>query len=188
MIIPCRFSFVNVFEAKPDLSGRMKFSVQLLIPKTGTLFKQKAEDIKAKIITEVAQATEKAIAKGKITKAMSQLAKFKNPLRDGDEAFVDNPQNTALKGHWFINASNTTPPGVVGPDLQPLMSADDFYSGCYGYADVQFFGYNQSGNCGIGTSLQNVMKKEDGDRLDGRKSAEEAFAGLADTNTNEETL
>lgn len=189
MIIPCRFSFVNVFEAKPDLSGRMKYSCQLIIPKSGIILAQNAEDVIAHIHKAIEEAKVKAVDKGKLTKQMANSSKFKLPLRDGDESYAENPANTAVRGCYFINASNTTPPGVVGPQLQPLMSADDFYSGCFGYADIQFFGYNQAGNAGIGASLQNVMKKVDGDRLDGRQSAEEAFAGLgSDENTDMDSL
>lgn len=183
MIIPCRFSFVNVFEAKPDLSGRMKYSCQLIIPKAGVILGQKAEDVIANIRKAIDEAKAKAIDKGKLSKQVASSSKFKLPLRDGDEAYAENPANSAVRGCYFINASNTVPPGVVGPQLQPLMSTDEFYSGCFGYADVQFFGFNQAGNAGIGTSLQNVMKKTDGDRLDGRQSAEEAFAGLGSDET-----
>lgn len=170
MIIPCRFSFVNVFEPKEDLSGNLKYSAQLLIAKT---------DAKAIALIQkgIEEAIQKGIEKGKITKAMASSNKFKRPLRDGDDS--DN-NNTSAQGHFFLNASNKVQPGIVDNHCQPIMNTDEFYSGCYGLADVQFFAFNTSGNCGIGVSLQNVMKKRDGERLDGRQSAEQAFKDYAD--------
>lgn len=182
MIIPCRFSFVNVFEPKADLSGRMKYSAQLIIPKEGQILGQDAKNVVDKIHQAVMDAADKAVAKGKLTKQQITSSKFKKPLRDGDEAYEDNPeQNGAVKDCWYLNASNTTPPGVVDRQAKPIMDKEEFYSGCYGYADIQFFGFNQAGNIGVGVSLQNVMKKKDGDRLDGRQSAEDAFANVKDS-------
>ena len=59
---------------------------------------------------------------------------------------------------------------------KPIIDSDTFYSGCYGHVHVNLFPYNTAGNRGIGVGLNNLMKSADGDRLDGRKSAEDAFA------------
>lgn len=171
MIIPCRFSFVNVFEPKEDLSGNPKYSAQLLIDKSDT---KAIEMVRAGID----DAVQKGIERGKITRQMAASAKFKKPLRDGDDP--ENETNMAAKGCYFLNASNKAQPGVVNKHCQPILNIDEFYSGCYGLADVQFFAFNTSGNCGIGVSLQNVMKKRDGERLDGRQSAEQAFKAFAE--------
>ena len=178
MIIPCRFSFVNVFEPKEDLSGNLKYSAQLLIDKADT----KAV---ALVNRNIDDAIQKGIEKGKITKAMAASSKFKRPLRDGDDP--ENENNAPAKGHFFLNASNKIQPGIVDKSCQPILNVEEFYSGCYGLADVQFFAFNTSGNCGIGVSLQNVMKKRDGERLDGRQSAEQAFKEFAEPVGSSET-
>lgn len=177
-----RFSFVSVFEPKEDQSGRLKYSAQLLIPKDTPDGQALVKAINAEIDRAIAH----GIEKGKFTAALSKSAKFKRPLRDGDEYYEEKPEGVreACRGHWFLNASNTQPVGVVGRDAKPLMSVEDFYSGCYGHADINFFAFNSNGNAGIGCSLNNVMKRADGERLDGRQSAEAAFAQYADTSSD----
>jgi hypothetical protein len=44
--------------------------------------------------------------------------------------------------------------------------------------DVGFFPFSRDGNRGIGCGLNNVMFVKEGERLDGRQSAEQAFAGM----------
>ena len=79
MITPlCRFTYCNVFEAKANLSGKLKFSCGIMFPKTDT-----------KAIETVKQAIDEAIkqgiAKGTINAAQAQSRNFKYPLRDGDQ-------------------------------------------------------------------------------------------------------
>ena len=181
MIINGRLSFVNLFEPKADLSGNLKYNAQVLIPKT--------DEVTLKAVrAEIAKAIEQGVSKGKFKVEQTKSAKFKNPLRDGDEYYAESPgaARESCKGHFFINATNTKQPGVVDRFGNPIMDADEVYSGCYGLADVQFFPFNQSGNVGVGGSLQNVMKKKDGERLDGRQSAQEAFKQYMDDPSAEE--
>ncbi len=72
-------------------------------------------------------------------------------------------------------------------NLQPVMDNDKFYSGCYVHIQVNPYPYKNSGNSGVGWGLQNVMFVEDGDRLDGRRTADEAFASLAPSTPTEQT-
>jgi hypothetical protein len=51
--------------------------------------------------------------------------------------------------------------------MQPIIDADEFYSGCYGRAAIEFFPYNMEGSKGIACGLGNVQKLEDGERLGG---------------------
>jgi hypothetical protein len=64
---------------------------------------------------------------------------------------------------------------VVDASLNPIITADEFYSGCYGRASISFYAYNTSGNKGIAAGLNNIQKLEDGERLAGGSSAEEDF-------------
>lgn len=170
MIIKGRFSFVNLVEPRADLSGNLKYGLQVLIPKDDT------EHLKA-IRKEIASAMERGVSQGRFRPEQTKSSKFKNPLRDGDEFYNDSPSGAreVCRGHYFINANNTYAPGVVDKYGRPIDDLDQVYSGCYGLVDIQFFAFNTQGNFGLGASLQNVMKQQDGDRLDGRQSAEQVF-------------
>lgn len=166
-----RFSYANVFEAAATPSGDMKFSVSILIPRED---KKTLENINKAIQEAVA----KGLEKGTFTKQHVKGLRF--PIRDGDAEVKSGKRGKEYKGYFFINASSKNQPGVVNTKLEPLMSTDDFYSGCWGRADVNFFPYNQAGNRGIGVGLNNLMKSKDGDRLDGRQSADQAFSEYAE--------
>lgn len=159
-----RFSYVTVFDPKAIEEGQKpKYSVSLLIPK-----KDK------KTVTKIKEAIEKALEEGKAKFGGKIPTSYKNPLRDGD---LDFPDTEAYEDHYFVNANNTTKPGLVDEDLNPIMDKEEFYSGCYGRASVNFYAFNVSGNKGVACGLNNLQKLEDGDSLGGTKaSAEDDFA------------
>ncbi len=168
-----RFGYVNVFVPRKNEDGTdSKYSVQLLIPK---------KDTQAKALIEAA--VEAAKEKGKTSKWNGKIppaSKLTLPLRDGDDEFPDDP---TYEGMWFMNASTSADrkPGVRildGGQIVEALDGDDFYSGCYGCATVNFFPYNFNGNMGVSAGLNNVIKIEDGDRLAGGHSAEEDFGDL----------
>lgn len=166
-----RFSYLNAFEPKQTPSGDMKYSASLLIPKTD-------KDGLAAIKEAIKKAVEVGIEKGKFKQA--QIKGLRLPLRDGDEEFDNGNRGPEYQGHYFLNSSSSNAPGVVqvqkgGPPV-PILDTDDFYSGCYGRADINFFPYNQAGNRGIGVGLNNLLLVKEGERLDGRMKAEDAFA------------
>lgn len=167
-----RFGYVNVFAPRANNEGNdPKYSVQLLIPKTDTVAKKMIDDA----IRAAAQNGASKFRGGKIP------ANLKTPLRDGDEEF---PDDETYAGMWFMNCSSKADnkPGVMmrGEDGRPseAVDSDDFYSGCYGCASINFFAYNARGNQGIGAGLNNVIKTRDGERLSGGHSAQEDFADL----------
>lgn len=180
MITPeARFSYLTVFEAKPNPSGVMKFSVAILIPKTDV------EGMKG-IQAAINAAVQKGLDLNKFTKGHVSGLRF--PVRDGDAEYDSGDRGPEYQGHWFMNASSSNKPGVVKAQADsppvPIFDPDEFYSGCYGRADVNFFPYNQAGNRGIGCGLNNIMMIREGERLDGRMKAEDAFADY----TNEDTM
>jgi hypothetical protein len=59
------------------------------------------------------------------------------------------------------------------------MEEGKIYSGCFCHIEVSAYPFKRSGNNGVGWGLNNVMFVSDGDRLDGRRSAQSAFASLA---------
>lgn len=177
-----RVSYLNAFEAKPNPSGKLKFSVSALIPKSDT---QGVADIKK----HIKAAVEAGIANNKFT--AKQVSLLRLPLRDGDAEFEAGTRGPEYKGHWFFNASSDSAPGIVkavkGSAPVPLFDQDELFSGCFCRLDVNFFPYNQAGNRGVGVGFNNLMLVRQGDRLDGRVAAEDAFGAFTseDTDDNE---
>lgn len=161
-----RFSYANVFEPTAMQDGQKpKYNVSIIISKSDT---KTVEAIK-KAIEAAKEAGKSKIAdkNGKIP------VNLKTPLRDGDEEHPDDP---AYENSYFINANSERKPGIVDRDLNPIMSRDDFYSGCYGRASINFYAFNVNSK-GIACGLNNLQKLEDGERLAGGSSAEEDFGG-----------
>lgn len=170
-----RFGYVNVFAPRKNEDGTDgKYSVQLLIPKTDAPAKQ--------LIDNAIEAAKQAGVSSKWNGKMPPASKLKTPLRDGDDEF---PDDDNYKGMWFMNASSsaTNKPGVrVLEDgmVVEALDSEDFYSGCYGAATLNFYAYSNSGNVGIAAGLNNVIKTRDGERLSGGRTAEQDFADLGD--------
>ena len=162
-----RFSYANVFEPKAmQNGGEAKYSITLLIPKNDN-------DTYQRIVAEINKTLQESVAdtfKG-VMPANPRL-----PLYDGDGLRESGePYGPECKGHWVMSAKSNSAPEVVDANCQPILSKNEFYSGCYGRASIRFYAYNQNGNKGIGCGLGNVQKLEDGQPLDGRTSATEDF-------------
>lgn len=161
-----RFCYANVFEPTALNEGDTpKYNICILIPKTDT---KTLEAVKKAI--EAAKIAGKAKIADKNGKIPSTL---KTPLRDGDEERSDDP---AYEGMMFINANSTRKPSIVDKDLNPIMSQEEFYSGCYGRASINFYAFNVQSK-GIAAGLNNLQKLEDGEPLAGGSTAEEDFGG-----------
>lgn len=159
---PTRGSFVALDKPKRvvgDDSSEPRYQMLLALPKDDPFWKK-------------AEAAVIAAAKAKWGEIPK---KFKNPIKDGDEeGEYDN-----LKGCYFINASNTRRPGVIDKNRQPIIDAEELYSGAWYHASVRVYAWQHStGGKGCSFSLNNVMKVKDDERFDGGTSAEEDFADL----------
>lgn len=166
-----RFSYVNVFEPRSSMGNDPKYSCSILIPKDNEA-----------AVTLIEEAIDAAIAQGQTSRWNGKVPRnVRTPLRDGDTE-RDDP---VYEGCWFINASAgvKSKPAVKVLENGKLVDAldnEDFYSGAYGVAVLNFFPYAASGNNGVGCGLNVVMKTRDGERLGGGVSAESALAGLYD--------
>lgn len=162
-----RFSYANVFTPKAmEEGGEAKYSISVLIDKKDTATIAR---INAAIDAAIEVGKNKLADKnGRVNKAALKL-----PLRDGD---IDRADDPAYAGKLFINASSNRKPGIIDADKLEITTPDEFYSGCYGRASINFYAFNARGNKGIAAGLQNLQKLEDGERLDGSSSAEEDFA------------
>jgi hypothetical protein len=167
-----RMSYVHVFEPAAMVEGQeKKYSVSLIIPKSDT---KTLEKVRAAI----ALATEEGKAKfgGSIPKNL------KTPLRDGDEEREDDEN---YKDAYFINANSARKPGLVDENLDPILDKEEFYSGCFGRASLNFYAYNASGSKGIACGLNNLQKLADGEKLGGGgSSAEDDFGSDANDDLN----
>lgn len=181
-----RFSYAKVWEAtqmvnpktgKPE--GKKKFSVVLLIPK-----KDKAG------IRDIQDAIKAAETLGYAKEWKGRNVKYiEECLHDGDEKFDSDPEKyDVYKGHMYLSpkANENRPPQVckiVSGRVEAITERDEFYSGCYGKAVVNFFAYEYMGKFGIGVGLNSVLKLEDGENLGGGYSnAEDDYAEEVDEN------
>lgn len=158
-----RFSYVHIFEPSAmDDSSDEKYSVCIIIPKSDK-----------KTIAAINAAVETAKEQGKTAKWKGKIpAKLKLPLRDGDE---ERPDDEAFENSFFFNCSSKTKPGIVDKNVQPILDAEEVYSGCYGRVAVNFYPFNTSGSNGVAAGLNNVQKLKDGEPLSGRSRAEDDF-------------
>ena len=150
-----RFSYVHVFEPTAMEEGQTKkYSAAILIPKT--------DKVTVKAIKDAIQS---ALELGKSKHFGGVLPKkWVNPLRDGDEE----SDEEIYAGHYFMNAKSIKRPVILGPDKELLTDKDEFYSGCYGRAVINFYAYgNGIPSKGIAAGLESAMKTEDGDNLGG---------------------
>lgn len=166
-----RLSYVNLIEPRAPMNGqgKAKYSVTLLIPKADTVTKA---DIDASI--------EAAARIGVAKKWGGVRPKFASVVWDGDGARKNGmPFGDECKGCWVVTASSEQKPHVVGQDnINVELAPQDIYSGMYARVTLNFFPYNNSGSCGVGCGLNNVMKTRDGEALSGAASAASDFAGV----------
>ena len=159
-----RSTYAFVFEPRDNPNGDPKYSIGLIFPKS------KQSELKV-----VAQAIVDACAKKFGSDWKKWPKTLKCPIGDGDEE----RDGKEFENSWFLNAGNKNKPGIVDRQLNPIMDTDEFYSGCYARASINFYGYDTAGNKGVGTGLNNLMFWEDGERLDGSVGAEDDFKEFA---------
>lgn len=175
IIGPVRFSYLNVYEpVDRNNTGNKKYSATLLIPKTD---KQSI----AKINEAIKQAEKEGLNKKFNGKAPAKIA---NPVHDGDGNKENGePYGPECKGCYIMTASANEmyPPELISGQDRHHAYPDEFYSGCYGYASINFAAYNYNGKKGIGAYLNSLFKTKDGEPLaQGKASAKSDFANLND--------
>lgn len=163
-----RFCYVNVFEPTAMNEGDTpKYNICILIPKD--------DENTVNAIRKAIEAAKQA-GKAKLANKNGQIpadAALKLPLRDGDAERSDDP---AFENMYFINANSNRRPGIVDKNLAPIMEREEFYSGCYGRASINFYAFNVSSK-GIAAGLNNLQKLSDGEMLAGGSTPDEDFGG-----------
>jgi hypothetical protein len=157
-------SFPHLFTPKVNESGKAKYSAALLLPE-GT-----------DMSPYVAAANAAGLAKfGAKYESLRKMEGFKSGFR----------RDGLARGYpveVYINTTSDNPVGVVDRYLDPktekprkITDPAEMYPGCKVKASIRAFGYDNNGNKGISWALNNVQKWAEGDRLDGRKKAEDEF-------------
>lgn len=150
-----RFSFCNIFEPQtPQGGGEAKYSVTLLIPKADTATLGKMQQA-------MGEARENFV---KRNGANSLPLKPNHTLHDGDGTRDSgDPYGPECKGCYVITVSSKQKPVIVDNMGNPITDPGEVYSGCYGRASINFYGYNSNGKKGISAGLLAIQKLHDGE-------------------------
>ena len=143
----------------------------LLIPKSDTV-------TLGKIKAAIAEAREVFCKKNG---ASSLPANPINPLHDGDGVKPNSgePYGPECKGCYVINVSSKQKPVIVDAFRNPITDPGEVYSGCYGRASINFYGYSNKKK-GIGAGLLSVQKLTDGEPFGTVGSADDFNDGYTD--------
>ena len=156
-------SYAFVWKPQPSMNPGQdpKYSITLIVPKKADLTAlKKAVTVAGK--KKFGESYENMVKRNKLTL----------PFRDGDE---EREGDELYKGKIFFSAKSSQKPGIVDEDRNPIDDEFDFYSGCKCRISVYAYGHDVNGNKGVAFALNNVQKLGDGERLSGRKAAEEEF-------------
>lgn len=157
-------SYPYLFTPRANDDGKLKYSCSLVF-EAGT-------DLTA-LKQAVLDAAEEKF--GNKAADLIKTRKIHVPFRD-DWAAKGYPE-----GSTFINVTTEKQPGIVsiykGPDGKPspITDAELVYPGCKVIASVVAKYFEAKGKKGITFYLNNLQKRADGPRLDGRMKAEDEF-------------
>ena len=76
----------------------------------------------------------------------------------------------------MITVSTRQKPVIVDNMRNPITDPGEVYSGCYGRAAINFYGYSSNGKKGISAGLQSIQKLHDGEPLGGARGSADDFA------------
>lgn len=168
-----RFSYCNLFQPRAPYNkptGEPKYSATILVPKSDA-------GAKAAIDQAIAQVADAAVSSkwGGVRPPQPAIC-----IHDGDGP---RPSDGAAygeecRGHWVFTASSKEKPFVVDTQVNPIIDPTQVYSGMWGNVCVTFYAYNSAGKKGIGCGLNGVQKVRDGEPLNGRVTAEQAFTAV----------
>lgn len=168
-----RFSYVHVFEPQQrNNDEEPKYSVTLLIPKSDEVTVKKIVEA---IAEAAAQYREKNGASSLPQKPTTTLHDG-DGLRDGGD-----PYGQECRGCYVMTVSSKRKPVIVDSFRNQITDPDEIYSGCYGRASINFYGYNSHGKKGISAGLLSLQKLSDGEPLGMTGSADDFDDDFRDT-------
>jgi hypothetical protein len=161
-----RLSYANLFEARENQSGDLRYSTALIIPKDHP----QIDDLHA-LVDEVGEE--------KFGKKWASMRKKTDPVHDADEdgKADDDP---VYEGTFYINTSSKRKPQVVDRQVQPILDDSEIWSGCYANVSIAVFAFEVPENKGVSFGLNNVQKVKEGERLGGAPNADEEFEAIDD--------
>lgn len=173
-----RFSFCHLFEAQePQGGGDPKYSVTLLIPKSDKATMQKIQ-------AAMQEARDNFCNKNG---AAALPAKPTHTLHDGDGTRPSgDPFGPECKGCYVITVSSKQKPVVVDAFGNAISDPGEVYSGCYGRASINFYGYNRAGKKGLSAGLLAVQKLHDGEPFGTVGSADDFNDGYTDASGDDD--
>lgn len=174
LIGEARMNFCRVFEPESFNGGEPKYSVILSFDQEDEALYKKIQDA----ISECVEKAKNSMYGGKLPKNFKIVE-----IKDGDEDY----EKDGFAGQYTIKASSAYKPEVVKKStvmgktqLVPITDEDEFYGGCYGYASVSFFAYDNGVSKGVTCGLNSVLKSRDGERFGGGGNAATDFADILD--------
>ena len=175
-----RFSFCHIFEPQAPLNGGdPKYSVTLLIPKSDT-------DTLRKIKEAQAEARENFCAKNGVN---ALPPKPSHTLHDGDgQRDSGEDYGPECKGCYVITVSSKNKPVIVDNFLNEITDPNEVYSGCYGRASINFYGYNQACKKGISAGLLSIQKLHDGEPFGTVGSADDFDDGYSEAGADDDFM
>ena len=167
-----RFSFCHIFEPQEPLGGGdAKYSVTLLIPKAD-------KPTLAKIKDAIEEARELYC---KRNGANALPVKPNTTLHDGDGLRDSGePFGPECKDCYVITVSSKQKPIICDSQRNIITDPTEVYSGCYGRASINFYGYNAAGRKGISAGLLSVQKLHDGEPFGTTSSVDDFDDGWED--------
>jgi len=174
-----RLAFANgLFEMQTSDSGRKSWTCSLLFPKT--------VDLSAlhNLALEAAKEEWGDKAVGMIKDGI-----IKSPFLDGDgkqgKSKKTGEPHAGFPGHIFIRCTSGEDyrPKLVNQKVLPITDKADLYSGCFGYAVVNAFTWeNKENGKGITFGISMFQKAKDGESLGGGGGGnpDEFFEKIAD--------
>lgn len=171
---PATGVYVSLFTPRDPPAGsqgKPRYSIVLLYDKKDA----------AKLLAPLQAATVEVAEAKWPGKGAQKVKAMRYPvIADGDERYPDDP---SFKGKVFVRASTQAdptrrPPGVVNAKMERLTDDEHAYSGCKFKVEVRLFPFDKAGNAGIGVGLNNVQVVAEGERLDGRRNAEDVFEAV----------
>lgn len=168
----CRFSFCHIFEPQePQGGGELKYSVTLLLPKSDT-------DTIKKVKAAIEEARENFC---KRHGANAMPMRPNTTLYDGDGTRPSgDPFGPECKNCYVITVSSKQKPVIVDAFRNPITDPTEVYSGCFGRASINFFGYARNGKKGISAGLLSIQKLHDGPAFGAVGSADDFDDGYKD--------
>lgn len=176
-------SYAFVWRPQPSMTAGQdpKYAITLILSKKVDISKLKAA------------VTQAAIRKfGDTAQKLIRLNKIKLPFRDGDEERED---DDLYAGKIFFAAKSSNAPQIVGTEideetgkLRVITDQTEFYSGAKCRLSVWPYGYDVNGNKGVAFGLNNIQKMGDGERLSGRRDAEDEFGDEEESLADDEDL